>query len=351
MADVDVPARERLRQLVNGYQVTQAIHVAVVLGLPELLAAGPRSVSDLAAQTGSDHESLHRLLRALTSVGLLRTSGEDDGRQFELTELGHLLRTDVTGSLAGWVALVGRPYHWEAWGDLLHSVQTGETAFDARHGGENVWAWRERNPEESRIFDRAMSAVSTAVARGLADAYDLGGCSVVADLGGGEGTLLASILPLYPDMRGVLFDLPHVASGALAILDGAGVADRCEVVPGSFFESVPLGCDAYLLKSILHDWDDVAAVQILRRIREAAAPASMVLIVERILDDGEPSAIAAMSDLNMMVNTGGQERNLRQWRALTGAAGFEITRSVDIGSGWSVIEAAPTQDGARAPLR
>jgi hypothetical protein len=344
MTDVDASARERLRQLVNGYQVTQAINVAIVLGLPDLLAVGPRSASDLAAQTGSHHGSLYRLLRAMTSVGLLRTSGDGDGRQFELTEAGHFLRTDVNGSLAGWVALVGRPYHWEAWGDLLHSVQTGETAFDARHGGESVWAWRERNPEESRIFDRAMSSIASSVARGLVDAYDFGRFSTVADLGGGEGTLLATILPRYAHMKGVLLDLPHVVSGAPVILGAAGVADRCEVVPGSFFEAVPPGCDAYVLKSILHDWDDAASVQIMRRIREATSSTSIVLIVERIVDDAEPSAIAAMSDLNMMVNTGGQERSVGQWRALTNAAGFEITRSVDIGFGWSVIEATPSPD-------
>lgn len=339
MTDAEVPPRELLRQLVNGYQVTQAIHVAVVLGLPELLASGPRSAPDLAAETRSHPESLYRLLRAVTSVGVLRTSGDEGERQFELTELGHLLRNDVTGSLAGWVLLVGRPYHWEAWGDLLHSVQTGRTAFDARHGGENVWAWRERQPEESRIFDRAMSSIAATVARGLADRYDFGGCSVVADLGGGEGTLLATILPRYADMKGVLLDLPHVVSGAPAVLAAAGVADRCEIVPGSFFESVPSGCDAYVLKSILHDWDDAASVRILRQIREATSATSKVLIVERIVNDREPSAVAAMSDLNMMVNTGGQERSIEQWRALADAARLELTRTVDIGFGWSVIEA------------
>jgi len=236
MTDAEVPPRERLRQLVNGYQVTQAIHVAVVLGLPDLLAAGPRSASELVAETGSHPGSLYRLLRALTSVGLLRTSGEDDDRQFELTELGHLVRNDVSGSLAGWVMLVGRPYHWAAWGDLLHSVQTGETAFDARHDGESVWAWRERRPEESRIFDRAMSSIAATVARGLADVYDFSGCAMVADLGGGEGTLLSTVLPRYPDMNGVLLDLPHVVSGAPAVLAAAvspTAARSCRVASSS----------------------------------------------------------------------------------------------------------------------
>ena len=344
MTDADLPPRERLRQLVNGYQVTQAIHVAVALGLPDLLAAGPRPVSDLVEETGSHPGSLYRLLRALTAIGLLRTSGGDGERQFELTELGQLVRSDVTGSLAGWVGLVGRPYHWEAWGGLLHSVQTGQTAFDARHGGESVWAWREQRPEESRIFDRAMSSIAATVACGLADAYEFGGCSVVTDVGGGEGTLLATILPRYPDMNGVLLDLPHVVSGAPAVLAAAGVADRCEIVAGSFFESVPSGSDAYVLKSILHDWDDASSVQILHQIRDAMSATSKVLIVERIVDDGEPSAIAAMSDLNMMVNTGGQERSLEHWRALTDAARLELTRTIDIGFGWSVIEATRPPD-------
>lgn len=184
-----------------------------------------------------------------------------------------------------------------------------------------------------------MSSIAATVARGLADRYDFGGCSVVADLGGGEGTLLATILPRYADMKGVLLDLPHVVSGAPAVLAAAGVADRCEIVPGSFFESVPSGCDAYVLKSILHDWDDAASVRILRQIREATSATSKVLIVERIVNDREPSAVAAMSDLNMMVNTGGQERSIEQWRALADAARLELTRTVDIGFGWSVIEA------------
>lgn len=342
MTDTDASTRDRLRQLVNGYQVTQAIHVATVLRLPDHLADGPRAVSDLATRTATDARSLHRLLRAITAVGLVRTSGDGEDQQFELTELGRLLRTDIAGSLAGWAVLVGRGYHWQAWGDLLHSVQTGETAFDARHGGQNVWAWRADNAEESAIFDRAMSSIAGSVARGLADRYDLGHCSVIADLGGGDGTLLATVLPRYPEMRGVLLDLPHVVAGAPARLEAAGVADRCDVVPGSFFETVPPGCDVYVLKSILHDWDDDAALQILQRIRGTISPTSMVLIVERLVDEREPSVIAAMSDLNMMVNTGGRERSIEQWRALAGAAGFEITGSVDIGAGWYAIEATPS---------
>ena len=160
MTQPEAHVGDRLRQLINGYQVTQAIYVAVTLGVPDLLAGGPRSVEDLAQATETHPGSLYRLLRALTAVGIVRETHDEDRRSFELTEHGQLLRSDVPGSLAGWAAFVARPYHWDSWGDLLHTVRTGEAAFAAHHGGESVWAWREQHPEESQIFDRAMSAVA-----------------------------------------------------------------------------------------------------------------------------------------------------------------------------------------------
>lgn len=348
MADTVAPVSERLRQLINGYQVSQAISVAVALGVPDLIASGVTTADDLADRTGSHPRSLYRLLRALTGLGILRERDEGDAGVFELTELGEGLRRDAPGSLSGWAEFVGRPYHWEAWGDLLHTVRTGEEAFAARHGGESVWKWRQDHPEESRIFDRAMSAIAAIVATRLADGYDFGRFSRVADLGGGDGTLLATVLSRHPGVRGVLFDLAHVVADGQATLDRAGVSDRCEVVAGSFFDSVPAGCDAYVLKSILHDWDDASSVRILRRVAEVADPGAMLLIVERVVADREPGAVAVMSDLNMMVNTGGAERTSSEWRALAEAGGFEITGATDIGAGWHVIEAAMPRP-AQAP--
>lgn len=333
---------EQLRLLINGYQVTQAIYVAVTLGLPDMLADGRRDVEALATETHTDPGSLYRLLRALAAVGVLGETLEDDRRRFELTELGQLLRSDAPGSLAGWAAFVARPYHWDSWGDLVHSVRTGEAAFTAHHDGESIWTWRQRHPEESQIFDRAMSAIAAVVGRGLVETYDFGRFSSIADLGGGNGTLLATVMRRYPAARGVLFDMPHVIAGAKSTLDSAGVSDRCQVVAGSFFDHVPPGCDAYMLKSILHDWDDASCVRILQQVREASEAGTAVLIVERVVSETEPSPIAAMSDLNMMVNTGGRERTMSEWKALLAAGGFELTGSVDIGIGWFVVEASPT---------
>jgi hypothetical protein len=331
---------ERLRQLINGYQITQAIYVAVTLGVPDLLADGPRAVDELATETDTHEGSLYRLLRALTAIGVLRETSDVSRRRVELTELGQLLRSDVPGSLAGWAAFVARPYHWDSWGDLLHTVRTGEAAFAAHHDGEGIWAWRERHPDESDIFNRAMGAIAGVVAGRLVDSYDFSRFSTIADLGGGDGTLLATILPRYPGLRGVLFDLPHVIASAPNTLAAAGVSDRCEVVGGSFFDEVPGGADAYVLKSILHDWDDDSSVRILRRVREAAQAGAALLIVERVVGDTDPSLVAAMSDLNMMVNTGGAERTLDGWRSLLAGGGFELTGAVDIGLGWFVVEAS-----------
>ena len=343
MAENASPVSERLRQLVNGYQVTQAISVAVTLGVPDLIASGVGSAGDLASRTGTHPRSLYRLLRALTGLGILRDGGDGDGRAFELTELGQGLRSDVPGSLAGWAEFVGRPYHWESWGDLLRTVRTGEEAFAARHGGESVWTWREQHPEESQIFDRAMSSIAAIVATRLADTYDFGRFSRVADLGGGDGTLLATVLTRHPGVRGVLFDLPHVVAGAQTTLDRAGVSDRCDVMAGSFFDNLPWGCDAYVLKSVLHDWDDASSAQILRRVAEVAGRGAILLIVERIVADRDPAAVGVMSDLNMMVNTGGAERTESEWQALAESGGFEMTGTVEIGAGWHVVEMSTTR--------
>lgn len=254
-----------LRRLVNGYQITQAIHVATTLGIADLLAGGPRSSDDLAAETGAHPGALYRLMRALAGAGVFR---ETEGRRFALTGLGDCLRADGPDSLAGWTAFVGEPYHWQVWGDLLHSVQTGETAFHHVHGTD-PWTYRARHPESSARFDRAMASLSRQVAAAVLAAYDFGRFGTVVDIAGGSGTFLAAILARHATMRGILFDLPHVVAGAGPILAAAGVVGRCTIVEGSFFEAVPPGGDAYVLKAILHDWDDEDCVRILQTCRQA----------------------------------------------------------------------------------
>ena len=326
-----------LGRLIVGFQVSQAIHVAATLGVADLLADGPRTSDELAVATNAHAGSLYRLLRALSSVGVFY---EDDGRRFSLTPMGALLRSDVPGSLRGWAMHVGRPYFQEAWGHLEHSVRTGDNAFQHVHGTD-VWAYRAERPDESAIFDLAMESLTGAANRALLDAYDFGRFASVVDVGGGNGALLAALLGEFPAMRGVLLDQPHVVANAAAVLERAGVADRCEIVGGSFFDEVPAGGDAYTLKSIIHDYGDDRAVTILRICRRAMAADAALLLIERIVGPPNEDPRAKFSDLNMLVAPAGRERTLQEWDALVTLAGFRLTTATPSTSGLAVIEAAP----------
>jgi O-methyltransferase/methyltransferase family protein len=330
----DDPA-ETLRRLTNGYQSSQAVHVAATLGIADLLADGPRASDELASATGSHPDALYRLLRALASVGVLQ---EESGRTFSLTEVGDCLRRDSPESLAGWATFVGRPYYWNAWAHLLDSVRTGENAFQSVYG-TTVWEYRAEHPEESAIFDGAMTALTRRVNKSLLESYDFARFATVVDVGGGHGVLLAAVLAEHPAMQGVLFDQPHVVALAHDLLQAAGVADRCRVVGGSFFESVPEGADAYLLKAILHDWEDAEAATILQACRGAMPADGTLVVVERILAPPNEGAAAKFSDLNMLVGPGGRERTIDDFEALFVIAGFQLQGETPAASGLSVITA------------
>ena len=317
---------DELRRLVSGFQVSQAISVAVTLGIPDLLADSPRTSDELAAATDTNPDALYRLLRALASVGVLREHAE---RRFESTELGDRLR----GPGGGFAALIGRPYFWNAWAHLIESVRTGENAFRLQHGVD-VWEYRSSRPEESAIFDRAMTSHTERMHRSLVEAYDFGRFSVVVDVGGGRGTLLAALLAEHPHLQGVLFDQPHVVAGA-------DVPDRCRVVGGNFFESVPDGGDAYVLKWIVHDWEDEEATAILRTVRRALPSHGVVLLVERDLGGPNEAPEAKLSDLNMLVMPGGRERTIEEYERLLQAADFAFVGVTQVAGGFQVIEAAP----------
>lgn len=331
--DGERPA-DALRRLINGYQVSQAIHVAATLGIADLLARGPRQVEGLAAETGTHSPSLYRLLRALAAVGVLH---EEADRAFRLTEVGQSLRSDAPESLAAWAVFVGRPHIWEAWAHLLHSVRTGENAFRHVHGTD-VWSYRASQPEEGAVFDRAMLALTRQAEPALLDAYDFGRFGTVVDVGGGTGAFLAGLLSAHPRMSGVLFDQPHVVAEAPAVLESAGVAARCRIVAGSFFEEVPAGGDAYVLKMIVHDWEDAEAGAILRQCRAAAREGATLLVLER--DLGPPNAVpqAKLIDLTMLVGPGGRERTEEEYASLLAAAGFRFVRAVPSAAGISVYE-------------
>lgn len=337
MSENEISPRDTLWRMTNAYQASEAIHVAATLGIADLLADSPRSAEDLAKTTGTHAPTLYRVLSALAGVGVFAEA--DDGRFYQ-TPLSEYLRTDAPGSVRAWAVQIGRPYHWNSWGHLLHSVETGEPAFSDLYG-TTPWEYRASSPEDDAVFNAAMSSLSTAVGKAVVHSYDFSGIETLVDVGGGEGALLAEILAANPTLRGVLFDQPRVVEGATDLLERAGVADRCEVAGGSFFEAVPAGADAYLLKSVIHDWDDAAAGQILRRCREAMDDKGRLLVVEPIIGPKNEPDPAKFSDLNMLVMLGGRERTAEDFERLYAEAGFELSGIVRTGSPFAVIEGAP----------
>ncbi|GAA4113037.1 methyltransferase [Aminobacter aganoensis] len=330
-------AASELMQMVNGYQVSQAICVAATLGVADHLANGPRTSDDLAAATSSHPQSFYRLLRALASVGVLH---EGDARQFSLTSLGAGLRSDAEHSVGAWARMVGRAYYRDAWSELLHSVRTGENAFAHVHG-TGVWQYRIEHPEESLIFDRAMSSFVPAVAAAVLAAYDFSRFEILMDVGGGQGALLAAILARNPSQRGILFDQPQVVEGAGPVLQAASVAERCQVIGGDFFRAVPEGADAHVLKWILHDWDDERSIAILKSCRRAIRPGGRLVVLDAVLAPPNEGARAKFADLNMLAVPGGQERTEDEFAGLFAASGFRLTNIVDAGPRISLIEGKP----------
>jgi hypothetical protein len=329
------PSFLALRRLLIGFQVSQAIHAAAALGIADLLKDGPRSSADLAAATSTHPPTLYRLLRALASVGVF---SEEDDRRFALTPLGAYLRSDAEATLRPQATLLGRPYRWLTWSDLLYSVQTGENA--AQHVlGMSIWEYRAQRPEEEAVFDATMSAYSRRHATAVLAAYDFTRFGQIVDVAGGRGALLAAILARYPAARGVLFDQPQVVANAGPFLQAAGLSERVQVIGGSFLEAVPAGGDAYILKFIIHDWEDAEAVTILEACRRAMKPGATLLVIERVLDARSQDWEATFSDLNMLVGPGGLERTREEFAALFAQAGLRLAGVTPTTSEVSVIEA------------
>jgi hypothetical protein len=342
MAQESVFAPGALLRTFTGYPMAQVVHVAVQLGLADALADGPRGVEELAAATDAHAPSLARLVRALAALGVV--AQEPDGR-VSLTELGAPLRTGAPGSVRDTVLMLVSEWYWRSWGDLLYSVRTGEPAFDRAFGMSNFEYW-EHDAEAGAIHDAFFTAMARSTTAPLVAAYDFSRCGTVVDVGGSNGPLLAGILRANPGLRGVLFDLPQVVAGAAPVLSEAGVADRCAVVGGSFFESVPAGEDAYVLKYVIHDWDDARAAAILRRVREAIAPEGVLLLIEQVLPERMEADATALQrarvDLQMLLMTpGGRERTEGEYRSLLRGAGFELRRVVPTESPFSILESVP----------
>jgi hypothetical protein len=266
-----------------------------------------------------------------------------DGR-YANTEVGETLRSDVPGSLRAWARNIGEPVSWEAWAQLLDSVRTGGTAFDAVHGTD-VWTYRSTRPGLNAVFNDAMTSNSAAVAQAVAGTYDFSGRRRVVDVGGGKGVLLEAVLRRHPQLEGVVFDLAHVVATTPSPTLPADARDRWRSASGSFFEEVP-AADVYLLKSVLHDWPDEDCVRILRSCRNALDDDGVVLVVEAVLGRPEHARAASFSDLNMLVMTGGRERTADEYAALLAQANLRLTRVIDTPTRVSVVEARPAGRGA-----
>jgi AraC-like DNA-binding protein len=326
-----------LFDLIDAKWTTQALGVAAELRIADHLTQAS-DIDTLASATGCDAASLHRLLRALAT---LQVCAQRDDGGFELGPLGALLRSDAEPSLRSWAIWSAR-YHWGPWGQLIESVRTGKSARELANGKEG-YGHIEADPQAAGVFNGAMVEITRIIAGAVAGACDFSAAKRVVDVGGGYGELLTAILSAHPHLHGVLFDLPHAIRGARARIDAAGFASRCDLVEGSFFESLPSDCDVYVLKSILHNWDDERCEALLATCRRAMPRGARMLIVERVVPEritgGAVEQRILRSDLNMLVGLGGRERTLGELEALLQRCGLDVTQCTAVGIGFSVVEA------------
>jgi hypothetical protein len=324
-------------QFITGFWTSRAVHVAAKLGIADLLQSGPKTAQELADSTGTHAPSLYRIMRALTSAGVFRKEGDD---RFALTPLSETLVAGVPGSLRPFIISELGQEHYPAWGNLLHSVKTGEIAFD-NFFGMDVWKYFAQNPEDAAVFNDSMTGMTAAANEAIMSVYDFSQFKTVIDIGGGHGGLITSILQQNPQTKGVLFDAPQVIEGARAKLENTGLTDRCEIVGGDFFQAVPAGGDAYVMKWIIHDWEDEKAIRILKNCRQHMQPNSRLIIVDCVVPENDEPDFSKTFDLNMMVMTGGKERTATEFRELLAAAGFKLLRTIPTDVPTSIVEGQP----------
>ena len=332
------PPHAQVIQMATAYWVSRAVYVAARLGIADHLRDGPRDAEQLAVATGTHAPTLRRVLRALASVGLFRT---DEQGRFALTPLGAALQSDAPGAARSTVIALAGDWMWPAWGEILHCLRTGETGVEKAHGLA-AFDLLARDPEEASHFNAAMIGFHGAEPPAVAEAYDFAGIGTLVDVGGGSGNLLITVLKANPALRGMLYDLPHVAAEAEQNVAAAGLADRCRVVRGSFFEAVPQGGDAYVLSHIIHDWSEDECLRILANCRRAMGDRGRLLIVESVLRPGDEPDPGKLLDLVMLVAPGGQERSEEEYRALLDKGGFRLSRVVPTRSSVSIVEAVPS---------
>jgi C-methyltransferase len=331
-----VPPYAAMMELIVNAWTSQAITVAVELGIADVLDKGPLPLEELASQVKADPDALRRLLRALIGRGIFRQ--RRDGR-YQLNALATSLRTNAPLSAAAMARMVGSRQHREHWSHLTDAIRTGNAVIPALHGGAEAFEYLIGEPELNEAFNRAMADTTEMAVDYLMAAYAFEAYPTVVDVGGGVGRLLSAILRVTPTSRGVLYDLPHAVAEAPPVLRQHGVADRVEVLEGSFFDSVPTGGDVYVLKMILHDWPDDKAVEILQKVHEAAKIGAKVLVIDCVIPDHDREFFGHWTDLEMLLMQAGRDRTVPEYRSLLERAGFRVTRVVPTASPLSFVEA------------
>ncbi|MGK8491276.1 methyltransferase [Nocardia asiatica] len=332
-----VPAPVSMLEVITASWFTQAIYATAELGIADELAEGPLTADDLARRVGADGDALRRLLRLLASRSIL--AHREDGR-YELTAMGETLRTDAPVSMRAFALMVGCPEHWEHWGMLTNSLRTGAESVTALRG-MGIFDYMETNKELAAVFNDAMTTVSEMSIPPLLAAYDFSAFETIADIGGGQGRLLAAILQQAPHAKGVLFDLASVTAEAPALLAEHGVADRVSIESGSCFDTVPVGADAYVLKHLIECFDDTKALRILQNVRSRIPHDGRVLLIEIVVPEDDSPHFGKLLDMEMLVSVGGRERTAAEYTDILERAGFRRLRVVPTASAVSVIEAEP----------
>ncbi len=334
--DQPTPAQaEALQELILAAWMSQAITAIADLRVADALSGGPLPLDELADKVGANPDALRRLLRVLISRGIFLRRDDD---RYELNPMAQLLRSDAPVSMAAMARFIGAQQHREHWSLLTQAIRSGDAAVPALRGKE-FFDYLGDEPEFGQIFNDAMTSLSGATIGPVIDAYDFTPYRTIVDVAGGHGRLLAAVLGSAPDARGVLYDLPEVIAGAGSLLREAGVAERAQLAEGSFFDKVPAGGDAYLLKNIIHDWDDEPSVQILRNVRSAAATGAALLLIEAVVPDDDSESAAKLTDMEMLLINNGRERTAGEYRRLLDEAGFRLSRVVDTNSRFNIIEA------------
>ena len=327
---------EQVLQVATGYMASASLYVALSLNVPDHLAGGPKSAADLAKATGANEDALNRILRLLASLGVFE---QVKPGTYGLTPGSELLRKDAPGSLRGIGIFLPDPLHLRIYANLMHSAMTGESAGE-KTVGMPLFDYFTKHPDYSEIFNDAMTSMSAPVAGAAVEAYDFGRFGTIVDVAGGHGEVLTTILKAFPNTKGVLADVGHVVEGAKPRIASAGLADRCEAVECDFFKSVPPGGDAYVMKHIIHDWDDERAARILKNIHEAMGDKpGTVILMESVVPTGPEPDLGKFIDIEMLALPGGRERTAEEFRALVESCGFELTRVVPTKSALSLVEA------------